>query len=150
MRYKFGNNQEKNILGEKIQLIRKSKKITQAELGNMVGMSKSGISKIEKGLTHISAEDASVLMDAMGERLEFNVVMNSGAESILQRTRFMSTGTTWFAHERKLSYAAAYKFLLAHKGLDFLEDNYLLEQTYPRRVVVEDLMLVCGRNGGHI
>ena len=34
----------------------------------IVGLPKSSISKIEKGLTHISFEDASLLMDAMGEK----------------------------------------------------------------------------------
>ncbi len=34
----------------------------------LVGLPKSSISKIEKGLTHISFEDASLLMDAMGEK----------------------------------------------------------------------------------
>lgn len=34
----------------------------------LVGLPKSSISKIEKGLTHISFGDASLLMDAMGEK----------------------------------------------------------------------------------
>ena len=33
-------------------------------LGRKVGLGKSSISKIEKGLTHISAEDAAILLEA--------------------------------------------------------------------------------------
>lgn len=49
MKDKF-ETKEGNILGSTILAVRKSKGITQEELGNKVGLSKSGISKIEKGL----------------------------------------------------------------------------------------------------
>ena len=39
---------------------RKAKGMTQEELGKRVGLPKSSISKIEKGQTHISFEDASL------------------------------------------------------------------------------------------
>ena len=66
MKDKF-ETKEGNILGSTILAVRKSKGMTQEELGSKVGLSKSGISKIEKGLTHISAEDASIHLEAMGE-----------------------------------------------------------------------------------
>ena len=69
MKKKFDNKENGSMLGAIIQQARKAKKITQEELGKRVGLPKSSISKIEKGQTHISFEDASLLMDAMGEEI---------------------------------------------------------------------------------
>ncbi len=72
MKNKFDNQENVSMLGMAIQQVRKAKCMTQEELGKRVGLPKSSISKIEKGLTHISFEDASLLMDAMGESMMFN------------------------------------------------------------------------------
>ena len=61
MKTKFTPSSDSNLLGSTIQAVRKNKGITQEELGRRVGLGKSSISKIEKGLTHISAEDAAIL-----------------------------------------------------------------------------------------
>lgn len=73
MKDKFDNNGD-SLLGSTIQKIRKAKKLTQEELGKRVGMTKSSISKIEKGITHISFEDASLLADAMGEKISIRIM----------------------------------------------------------------------------
>ena len=72
MKNKFETQEGGSMLGATIQQVRKAKKITQEELGKRVGLPKSSISKIEKGLTHISFEDASLLMDAMGEKISIS------------------------------------------------------------------------------
>ena len=58
MKNKFETQENTSLLGATIQQVRKSKGLTQEELGKRVGLPKSSISKIEKGLTHISFEDA--------------------------------------------------------------------------------------------
>ena len=65
MKNKFEKQVNGSMLGATIQQVRKAKGITQEDLGKRVGLPKSSISKIEKGLTHISFEDASLLMDTM-------------------------------------------------------------------------------------
>ena len=74
MKNKFDTQENGSMLGAAIQQVRKAKKLTQEELGKRVGLPKSSISKIEKGLTHISFEDASLLMDAMGEKITIQVM----------------------------------------------------------------------------
>ncbi|MBP5689997.1 MAG: helix-turn-helix transcriptional regulator [Bacteroidales bacterium] len=64
MKTKFTSTTDSNLLGSTIKAVRKSKGITREELGRKVGLGKSSISKIEKGLTHISAEDAAILLEA--------------------------------------------------------------------------------------
>lgn len=53
MKTKFTAKTDSNLLGSTILAVRKSKGITQEELGRRVGLGKSSISKIEKGLTQI-------------------------------------------------------------------------------------------------
>lgn len=149
MKTKFSTKASSNLLGSTIKAVRKSKSITQEELGKRVGLGKSSISKIEKGLTHISAEDASILLEAMGEQLVFSA---SGIDESIatkqQKTKFITTGVTWFAEENKLTFAKAWQFLLIYKGIDFLEGNFRYEQTLPRSVVLKDLLRICANNGG--
>ena len=141
----------KNILGSTIMAVRKSKKITQEELGKKVGLGKSSISKIEKGLTHISAEDAAILLEAMGEQLELKASGLTESEvTKKQRTTFISTAVSWFAEENKLSLSKAYNFLLTYKGIDFLESSFRYEQTLPRAIVLNDVQRICDNNGGRL
>lgn len=151
MKTKFTPTSESNLLGSTIQAVRKNKGITQEELGRKIGLGKSSISKIEKGLTHISAEDAAILLEAMGEQL---VLSASGIDESLatkvQKAKFITIGVSWFAEENNLTFAKAYQFLLLYKGIDFLENNFRYEQTLPRAIVLHDLLRVCANNGGHL
>ena len=53
-----------------------------------------------------------------------------------------------FASKYALSNAEAYKFLAEFKGLDFIDQQYEIEHTQSIEDAVEDMMLVCQRNGG--
>lgn len=134
------------MLGATIQGVRKSKGLTQQELGNRVGLPKSSISKIESGLTHISFEDASLLLDAMGEKLDVRLL--GGDASLtekVERGRFVTICTIWYAQSKSMTYPEAYRYLLLYKGIQFLEDNYKYEQTLPRTTILYDMDKVCHR-----
>lgn len=147
MKNKFENQESGSMLGTTIQQVRKAKGITQEDLGRRVGLPKSSISKIEKGLTHISFEDASLLMDAMGEKITVQVMgMKEPDERRVERVRFVTIGVTWYAHSKKMPFADAYRYLLVYKGIQFLEENYAYEQTLPRQTLLDDLDKVCNRN----
>ena len=147
MKSKFENQEVGSILGTTIQRVRKSKGLTQEELGKRVGMPKSSISKIETGQTHISFEDASLLMDAMGEKISIQVTgMRESDEKKVERVRFVTIGVTWYAHNKKMAFADAYRYLLVYKGIQFLEENYAYEQTLPRETLLSDLDKVCNMN----
>lgn len=147
MKNKFESQENGSMLGTTIQQVRKSKKITQEELGKRVGLPKSSISKIEKGQTHISFEDASLLLDAMGEKISIQVMsMKEPDEKRVERVRFVIIGVMWYAHSKKMSFADAYRYLLVYKGIQFLEENYAYEQTLPRKTLLSDLDKVCNRN----
>lgn len=147
MKNKFENQESGSMLGMAIQQVRKAKGVTQEDLGRRVGLPKSSISKIEKGLTHISFEDASLLMDAMGEKITIQVMgMKEPGEKRVERVRFVTIGVTWYAHSKKMAFADAYRYLLVYRGIQFLEENYAYEQTLPRQTLLDDLDKVCNRN----
>jgi transcriptional regulator with XRE-family HTH domain len=147
MKNKFDNQENVSMLGMTIQQVRKAKGMTQEELGKRVGLPKSSISKIEKGQTHISFEDASLLMDAMGEKITIQVMgMKEPDEKKVERVRFVTIGVMWYAHSKKMAFADAYRYLLIYKGIQFLEENYAYEQTLPRQTLLDDLDKVCNRN----
>ena len=147
MKNKFENEGNFSMLGSAIQRVRKNKMITQEELGRRVGLPKSSISKIEKGVTHISFEDASLLMDAMGEKISIQIMsMKEPEEKKVERVRFLTIGVAWFAHRKKMAFADAYKYLLIYKGIQFMEENYAYEQTLPRETLLSDLDKVCNMN----
>ena len=147
MKNKFDNQESGSMLGATIQQVRKAKGITQEDLGKRVGLPKSSISKIEKGLTHISFEDASLLMDAMGEKISIQVMsMKEPDEKRVERVRFVTIGVTWYAHSKKMTFADAYRYLLIYKGIQFMEENYAYEQSLPRQTLLDDLDKVCNRN----
>ena len=147
MKNKFETQENGSMLGSTIQQVRKTKGLTQEELGKRVGLPKSSISKIEKGQTHISFEDASLLMDAMGEKMSIQVIgMKEPDEKKVERVRFVTIGVTWYAHSKKMTFADAYRYLLVYKGIKFLEENYAYEQTLSRDTLLSDLDKVCNMN----
>ena len=147
MKDKFETQKNDSLLGKTIQQVRKNKGLTQEELGKRVGLPKSSISKIEKGLTHISFEDASLLMDAMGEKISIHVMgMKEPDAKKVERVRFVTIGVMWYAHSKKMAFADAYRYLLVYKGIQFLEENYAYEQTLPRETLLSDLDKVCNMN----
>ena len=147
MKDKFISQKNDSLLGRTIQQVRKNKGLTQEELGKRVGLPKSSISKIEKGLTHISFEDASLLMDAMGEKISIQVMgMKEPDAQKVERVRFVTIGVMWYAHSKKMAFADAYRYLLVYKGIQFLEENYAYEQTLTRETLLSDLDKVCKMN----
>jgi predicted transcriptional regulator len=69
----FENELRLEILGETIKQIRKERNLTQEELGNLVGVQKSQISKIENSLTDARFDTILKVFKALGVKLKFNV-----------------------------------------------------------------------------
>ena len=68
------------VTSNMIKTLRKSRNLTQEQLGVLAGMSKSQISKMENG-TLGSEETIHRLLEALGYELEFRVVDKYSGES---------------------------------------------------------------------
>ncbi len=141
---------ENNVLGREIARVRKEKKLTQQQLGKLVGLTKSSISKIENGHTKLTYEDAMILMEAMGETLAIPTTQKPSDKAENLKAYLLTTATEWFAAEKDLPLNRAFEYLLSYKGLEFLENNYRYEQTLPRIEILKDLSSVCRLNGGRL
>ncbi|MBO4761910.1 MAG: DUF3791 domain-containing protein [Lachnospiraceae bacterium] len=53
-----------------------------------------------------------------------------------------------FADRFKISAKEAFSYLYAHRGIAFLKENYDIEHTLSLDDAVDDLALICRKNGG--
>ena len=53
-----------------------------------------------------------------------------------------------FARKYNLSVQEAFRYLFHFKGIDFIKENYDVEHTLDFETILEDLGMMCRRNGG--
>ena len=66
------------ILGEMIKQTRKERKLTQSELGRLIGVQKSQISRIERNTKNVTLETILRVFRALKEKVNFNVELLDG------------------------------------------------------------------------
>ena len=69
----FENELRIDLLGEAIKQARKERHLTQAELGQLVGVKKAQISKLENSLTDARFETIIKVFRALNAKVNFNV-----------------------------------------------------------------------------
>lgn len=72
-RDEFENELRLDLIGQAIKQARKERKLTQAQLGEMVGVQKAQISKIENNLTDARFETILKVFRALNAKISFNV-----------------------------------------------------------------------------
>ena len=72
-REEFENELRLDLLGEAIKQARKERHLTQEELGQLVGVKKSQISKIENSLTDARFETIMKVFKALNAKVSFDV-----------------------------------------------------------------------------
>ena len=65
-----------DLLGQAIRQARKERNLTQKQLGELVGVQKAQISKIENSAKNARFETIMKLFEALGAKVNFNVEMN--------------------------------------------------------------------------
>ena len=72
-RNKFEEELRLDILGHKIKELRKERNLTQQELGELVGVKKAQISKIENSFTNARFETILKVFRALNAKVNFNI-----------------------------------------------------------------------------
>jgi len=75
-RDEFENELRLDLLGHAIKQARQERKLTQEELGELVGIKKTQISKIENSTTDARFTTIIKVFNALGARVNFNVELN--------------------------------------------------------------------------
>jgi DNA-binding XRE family transcriptional regulator len=69
----FENELRIELLGEAIKHARQERKLTQEQLGELVGVQKAQISKLEHSITNARLETILKVFDALGAKVNFSV-----------------------------------------------------------------------------
>lgn len=69
----FENELRLELLGQTIKQVRKERNLTQEQLGELVGVKKSQISKIENSLTDARLDTILKVFKALNAKVKFNV-----------------------------------------------------------------------------
>lgn len=138
---------ENKSLGMIIREERKKKGLTQSQLGRLIGLKESRVSKIEHGAP-ITPEVASFILGKMGSALQINVVDKSGFNS--EESDFVVSVINNFADEKKVPLTQAYSYIVTFKGMDFLRKYQDIEKTLSNQEIVNDVSRVCANNGGRL
>lgn len=74
-RESFENQLKIELLGHAIKQARKERNLTQEQLGELVGVQKAQISKLENSVTNARFETILKIFTALGAKVNFNVEM---------------------------------------------------------------------------
>jgi HTH-type transcriptional regulator/antitoxin HipB len=69
----FENELKLDLLGQAIKKARQDRNLTQEQLGELVGVQKAQISKIENSVKNARFETILKVFDALGAKVNFNV-----------------------------------------------------------------------------
>lgn len=61
------------VLGEMIKSVRKERKLTQGQLGELIGVQKAQISKLERNTKNVTIETILRVFDALQAQIRFSV-----------------------------------------------------------------------------
>lgn len=76
-RDEFENELRLDLIGHAIRQARKERKLTQEELGKIVGVQKAQISKIENNLTDARFDTILKVFKALNAKINFNVELKN-------------------------------------------------------------------------
>jgi len=76
-REEFENELRLDLLGQAIKQVRQERNLTQEALGELVGVKKAQISKIENCTTDARVTTILKVFNALGARINFNVELNT-------------------------------------------------------------------------
>ena len=73
-KYEFDLQME--VLGEMIKSVRKERNLTQEQLGKLIGVQKSQISKLERNTKNVTVETILKVFTALKAKVKFSIEMN--------------------------------------------------------------------------
>lgn len=66
------------ILGDMIKSVRKERQLTQEQLGELIGVQKAQISKLERNTRNVTIETILKVFRALKANVKFSIEMNEG------------------------------------------------------------------------
>jgi HTH-type transcriptional regulator/antitoxin HipB len=79
-RYEF--DLQLDILGYMIRQTRTERKLTQAQLGDLLGVQKAEISKLERNARNMTIGTALKVFRALGANIKFSIILDDDAQGL--------------------------------------------------------------------
>lgn len=76
VRDKYEIDLKMDVLGEMIKTVRKERKLTQEQLGELIGVQKSQISKLERNMKNVTLETILKVFNALKANIKLSVYLN--------------------------------------------------------------------------
>jgi HTH-type transcriptional regulator / antitoxin HipB len=73
----FENELRIDLLGQTIKQVRQERNLTQEQLGELVGVQKAQISKIENSVKNARFDTILKVFDALGAKVNFNIELSN-------------------------------------------------------------------------
>lgn len=134
-------------IGAMIRNERLRRGMTQEELGELVGVGKAQISKIESG-KGLTIRTVTKVLGALG--LSASVNLKSKQRIDKRVVGYVVAAINEFAAAHRMSTRAASNYLVRYKGVNFLIEHYEAEHLLSFDDSVQDLTRVCLNNGGGV
>lgn len=136
-----------NEIGALFRQRRKVLGLTQEQLGERVGVSKSEISKIENG-REITFSTINKISRGLSVSAQVELKADETVSADMIHYIVMCLGM--FARKYKLTKREACNYLSRFKGLEFSIRNYEAEHQLSLQECVDDMAAICRRNGGAV
>lgn len=65
-----------------------------------------------------------------------------------KQINYVVTCVSEFAHKHNFTMKEAFQFLFDYKAIAFLKENYDIEHTLSLEDALDDMLMICERNGG--
>lgn len=132
-------------IGAMIRNERLRRGMTQEELGELVGVGKAQISKIESG-KGLTIKTVTKVLGALG--LSASVSLKSEQRIGRRAVGYIIAVINEFAAAHRMTAREASNYMFRYKGIDFLAEHYEAEHLLSLDDSVQDLTRVCINNGG--
>ena len=85
------------------------------------------------------------------EKVWFGKIYETGCDIMSEQRKQINYAVACvneFARKYSLSAKSAFDYLFQYKAIEFLKENYEIEHTLSFEDAVEDMFLICQKNGG--
>ena len=72
------------------------------------------------------------------------------SETVRKQINYTVVCVNEFAKKKSLHPKIAFLYLYNHKGIEFLKENYDIEHTLSLEDAIDDLDIICKKNGGEL
>ena len=79
------------VLGDMIKSVRKERHLTQEQLGQLIGVQKSQISKLERNTKNVTIETILKVFNALKANVKFSVQLDQSDLNIAQNKKFQAS-----------------------------------------------------------